>query len=59
MLISVVTNPIASFIFIEGSMAEQAQDKYAQVVCARVILGNIRRKFSLKNAGFWNAYLLK
>ena len=29
MLISVWTNPIASFIFVEGSMAQQTQEKHA------------------------------
>jgi len=42
-----------SFIFIEGNMAKINKRRH---FCARVLLGNIRRKFSLKNPGFWNAY---
>ena len=37
-------------------MAKQTQDKHTYVFCARVPLGNIRRKISFKNPGFWNAY---
>ena len=53
MLISVWTNPIASFIFVERSMAKQIQDNHAYILCQ----DSIQRKISLKNPGFWNACL--
>ena len=37
-------------------MTEQSQVKYELFFCARVLLGNIRRIFLLKNLGYWNAY---
>ena len=52
-LISVWTNPIASFIFVEGSMA-----KINTHSCPRVLIEKIWRKISLKNLGFWNAYYM-
>ena len=53
MLISVWTNPIASFIFVEGSMAKQTTHRY---LVPEFHWENIWRKISLKNLGFWNAY---
>ena len=37
-------------------MTEQSQVKHELLFCARVLLGNIRRIFLLKNLGYWNAY---
>ena len=37
-------------------MTEQSQVKHELSFCARVLLGNIRRIFLLKNLGYWNAY---
>ena len=56
MMISVWTNPIASFILIGARTTEQSQVKRELLFCARVLLGNIRRNFLLKNLGYWNAY---
>ena len=38
-------------------MKEQSYLKCELSFCARVLLGNIRRFFYLKNPGYWNAYL--
>ena len=56
MMISVWTNPTAIFILIGAQMTEQSQVKHELSFCARVLLGNIRRIFLLKNLGYWNAY---
>ena len=55
-MISVWTNPTAIFILIGARATEQSQVKYELLFCARVLLGNIRRFFLLKNLGCWNAY---
>ena len=56
MMISVWTNPTAIFILIGAQTTEQSQVKHELSFCARVLLGNIRRMFLLKNLGYWNAY---
>ena len=56
MMISVWTNPTAIFTLIGARTTEQSQVKHELSFCARVLLGNIRRIFLLKNLGYWNAY---
>ena len=48
MMISVCTNPTAIFILIGARTTEQSQVKHELLLCARVLLGNIRRIFYLK-----------
>ena len=55
-MISVWTNPTVIFILIGAQTMEQSQVKHELSFCARVLLGNIRRIFLLKNLGYWNAY---
>ena len=56
MMISVWTNSTAIFILIGARTTEQSQVKHELSFCAKVLLGNIRRIFLLKNLGYWNAY---
>ena len=56
MMIIVWTNPIAKFILIGAQTTEQSQVERELLFCARVLLGNIRRFFLLKNLGYWNAF---
>ena len=55
MMISVWTNLTVILILIGARMTEQSQVKHELLFCARVLLGNIRRIFLLKNLGYWNA----
>ena len=56
MMISVWTNLTAISTLIGARTTEQSQVKHELSFCARVLLGNIRRIFLLKNLGYWNAY---
>ena len=56
MMIIVWKNPTAIFILIGACTTEQSQVKHELLFCARILLGNIRRIFLLKNLGYWNAY---